>query len=328
MNLAHLFSLGITADEALVASAAGTVVLVMLTVWQALTMRDPVNKRVRALSKRRAALKADSLAAAGHSMRGDLRQSGYTFIRRLVLKFNLARGRQVEIVSARLARAGYRSKDALAVFIFAKTVAPFLFGGGALLFFGLSGHAATAPTLRLLAVAIGGVAGLFGPDIYVSNEGSKRIQRMSKGLPDALDLLVICAEAGLSLDASIARIGSEMAEAAPELAEEFALTSIELGFLPDRHTALQNLTRRTDMQKLRSLVNSLIQTERYGTPLATSLRVLAAEFREERLMRAEEKAARLPATMTVPMIVFILPALFIVLGGPVAIRIMDMTSKM
>jgi tight adherence protein C len=328
MNLAGFFPLDITSDDALIASAAGTVVLVMLTVWQALVMRDPVNRRVRALSKRRAALKADTLASAGHSVRGELRQSGVTLIRRLALKFNLARGRRVEIIAARLARAGYRSKDAIAVYLVAKSLGPILFGGGAFVVFDLMSRTPLEPSMRLLIVLVGCGAGLFAPDIFVSNAGTKRIQRMSKGLPDALDLMVICAEAGLSLDASIARIGREMAEAAPELAEEFALTSIELGFLPDRHTALLNLTRRTDMQKLRSLVNSLIQTERYGTPLASSLRVLAAEFREERLMRAEEKAARLPATMTVPMIVFILPALFIVLGGPVAIRIMDMTSKM
>jgi tight adherence protein C len=328
MNPVDGFSFGFTFDDALVASASATIVLVMLTIWQALVMRDPVNQRVRSLAKRRAALKADSLASGSHSVRSDLRQSGFSIIRRIVLRFNLMRGRQVEIITTRLARAGLRSKDALAAYLFAKTVLPFVFGGGAFLIFDLLNRAPNGATMRPLVLLVGFVCGLFSADIYISNASAKRIQKMTKGLPDALDLMVICAEAGLSLDASIARIGREMAVAAPELAEEFSLTSIELGFLPDRHTALLNLAKRTNMHKLRSLVNSLIQTERYGTPLASSLRVLAAEFRDERMMRAEEKAAKLPAIMTVPMIVFILPALFIVLGGPVAIQIVDMTHKM
>jgi len=149
----------------------------------------------------------------------------------------------------------------------------------------------------------------------------------TRSLPDALDLLVVCAEAGLSLDMAITRVGREMAEGAPELADEFAITAIELGFAPDRQTALQNLVRRTDMQSLRALVNSLAYCERYGTPIANALRVLAAEFRDVRMMRAEEKAAKLPALMTVPMILFILPTLFMVIGGPAAIQVIDIMAK-
>jgi tight adherence protein C len=168
-----------------------------------------------------------------------------------------------------------------------------------------------------------GVLGFFAPELYVSNLTSKRQLVLSKGLPDALDLLVICAESGLALDIALERVANEIGAANAELGEELELTSIELGFLPERRQALLNLSRRTNLPAIRGVVNTLLQTEKYGTPLSQSLRVLANEFRDHRLLRAEEKAARLPATLTVPMIVFILPVLFIVLIGPAIISVMD-----
>ena len=138
---------------------------------------------------------------------------------------------------------------------------------------------------------------------------------------------MICAESGLSLDVALERVANEIGGANTELAEELSLTSIELGFLPDRRQALLNLNRRTNLPAIRGVVNTLLQTEKYGTPLSQSLRVLANEFRDQRLLRAEEKAARLPATLTVPMILFILPVLFIVLVGPAIINVMDNINK-
>lgn len=153
--------------------------------------------------------------------------------------------------------------------------------------------------------------------------GSSRGASITSGgsFPNSLDLLVICAEAGLSLDAALTRVARDLGPAAPHLADELGLTAVELGFLPNRRQALQNLARRTDLPALRAVVNTLVQTERYGTPLAQALRVLAAEFREERMLKAEEKAARLPAILTVPMIIFILPTLFVVLIGPAMVRV-------
>src|SRR5690606_31613991 len=162
---------------------------------------------------------------------------------------------------------------------------------------------------------------------YVKNATTKRQKALRKQLPDGLDLLVICAEAGLGLDAAFSRVSKEMVKSSPELADEVGLTSIELSFLPERRQALQNLSERTNMPEFRGVVNTLMQTEKYGTPLAQSLRVLSAEFRNERLLRAEEKAARLPAILTVPMIIFILPALFIVLIGPAILRAVDALSS-
>jgi tight adherence protein C len=178
------------------------------------------------------------------------------------------------------------------------------------------------PTMvRMMAAVSGAGAGAYAPVLVLRRFIKRRQNLIRRQLPDALDLLVICAEAGLSLDAGLTRVARDLGPAAPELADELGLTAVELGFLPNRRQALQNLTRRTDLASLRGVVNTLIQTERYGTPLAQALRVLAAEFRDERMLKAEEKAARLPATMTVPMIVFILPTLFVVLIGPAIVRV-------
>jgi tight adherence protein C len=167
------------------------------------------------------------------------------------------------------------------------------------------------------------VLGAYLPDLIIKNQTQKRRDKLSKSVPDALDLMVICAEAGLSLDATLSRVSGEMENTDPELAEELSLTSLELGFLPDRRKALSNLGLRTDLSVLRSLTNTLMQSERYGTPLASSLRVMASESRDERIMKAEEKAARLPAMLTVPMIIFIMPPLFVVLIGPAVISTID-----
>ena len=170
------------------------------------------------------------------------------------------------------------------------------------------------------------VAGYKGPELYLKNKATKRTNEIRKGLPDALDLLVICAEAGLTVDAAFNRVAKELGRAYPELGDEFALTAIELSFLTERRQAFENLAYRVDLDAVRGVVTTMIQTERYGTPLASALRVLSAEFRNERMMRAEEKAARLPAIMTVPLILFILPVLFIVILGPAACSISDAFS--
>lgn len=165
------------------------------------------------------------------------------------------------------------------------------------------------------------VLGFFIPDLVVKRQKKVRLQRLGRSLPDGLDLLVICAEAGLSLDAALKRVADEFITVVPELSEELLLTSVELNFLPDRRQALANLGNRVELPAFRGVVATLIQTEKYGTPLAQALRALASEFREHRLLTAEEKAARLPAILTVPMIVFILPALFIVLAAPAFIQV-------
>jgi tight adherence protein C len=178
--------------------------------------------------------------------------------------------------------------------------------------------------LRRYMTVAGVLVGAYkAPDIWLKNKVTKRSHAVRKGLPDALDLLVICAEAGLTVDAAFGRVAKELGKAYPELGDEFGLTAIELGFLNERRNAFENLATRVDLEAIRGVVTTMIQTEKYGTPLASALRVLSAEFRNERMMRAEEKAARLPAIMTVPLILFILPTLFVVILGPAACAISD-----
>jgi tight adherence protein C len=175
---------------------------------------------------------------------------------------------------------------------------------------------AAAPGRAIAIVAAAAVAGHFAPALLVANLAARRRQAVARGLPDAIDLLVICAEAGLSIEVALARTARELAPAQPVLAAELHHTAIELGLLPNRADGFANLARRLGLPQVTALADMLVQTERFGTPLAQALRVLGTETRSGRLLRAEEQAARLPALMTVPMIAFILPPLFIVLIGP------------
>jgi tight adherence protein C len=199
-----------------------------------------------------------------------------------------------------------------------------LIGGGVLIaVYGFGWKEDWTPLKRFMLIAASLIGSYKAPDIFLSNKITKRSKEIQKGLPDALDLLVICAEAGLTVDASFHRVARELGKAYPELGDEFALTAIELGFLAERRQAFENLAARVKLDAVKGVVTTMIQTEKYGTPLASALRVLSAEFRNERMMRAEEKAARLPAIMTVPLILFILPVLFVVILGPAACAISD-----
>jgi len=209
------------------------------------------------------------------------------------------------------------------LYLFAKTVMPFCVGGAAAVLLFVVPIADLEFEIRAFIVLGLTVAGTYLPDVIIRNAQTKRKLTLTQGLPDALDLLVICAEAGLSLDAALKRVSAEMARATPEMADEFHLTAIELSYIPDRWQALENLNDRTDLAAIRGVVNTLTQTKKYGTPLEQSLRVLATEFRGKRMMKAEEKAAKLPATLTIPLILFILPSLFVVLLGPAVLSTLD-----
>jgi tight adherence protein C len=235
---------------------------------------------------------------------------------------------QVVIAQQKLMQAGIRSKDLAFVVIFARFLLPVILGTTAVVGVYMLDWFPDWGALKKYAFVAGAFIGSYkAPDMFLKNKIQKRTAAIRKGLPDALDLLVICAEAGLTVDAAFNRVARELGKAYPELGDEFALTAIELGFLTDRRQAFQNLASRIDLESVRGVVTTMIQTEKYGTPLASALRVLSAEFRNERMMRAEEKAARLPAIMTVPLILFILPVLFIVILGPAACSISDNLIK-
>jgi tight adherence protein C len=221
-------------------------------------------------------------------------------------------------------QAGIRAKDLAFFIIFARFVLPVVLGVVAIVMLYVLDFFPDWSALRRYMTVAGTLVGSYkAPDIWLKNKVTKRSNAVRKGLPDALDLLVICAEAGLTVDAAFGRVAKELGKAYPELGDEFGLTAIELGFLAERRNAFENLATRVDLEAIRGVVTTMIQTEKYGTPLASALRVLSAEFRNERMMRAEEKAARLPAIMTIPLILFILPTLFIVILGPAACSISD-----
>lgn len=302
---------------------------VMLAIYAAVTVRDPMAKRVKALNERREQLKAGITATTSKKRAKLVRKTETTDKMRLLLsKLQVLQEDQIKVVQQRLAQAGIRRKELAVTVIFSRMVMPIIFGGGAAVWiYAMGGLADWSPFKRFATFAALTIFGYKAADIYLSNLISKRTDALRKGLPDALDLLVICAEAGLTVDTAFNRVAKELGRGYPELGDEFALTAIELGFLTERRMAFENLAYRVNMDSIKGVVTTMIQTEKYGTPLASALRVLSAEFRNDRMMRAEEKAARLPAIMTVPLILFILPTLFIVILGPAACSISDAFSK-
>jgi tight adherence protein C len=305
--------------------AAVATLAVIVAIYAAATVRDPMGKRVKALNERREQLKAGIVASTSKRRKSISNKNEMADkVRGLLSSLKMLQEEQVLKAQARLMQAGIRSKDLAFVVIFARLVMPIVLGSFILWLVYWVDYFPDWGSFKKYAL----VAGTFilaykAPDLWLKNKIDKRTSAIRKGLPDALDLLVICAEAGLTVDAAFARVSRELGKAYPELGDEFALTSIELGFLTDRRFAFENLSRRIDLDSIRGVVTTMIQTEKYGTPLASALRVLSAEFRNERMMRAEEKAARLPAIMTVPLILFILPVLFIVILGPAACSIND-----
>ncbi len=304
-------------------------VAVMFAVYAAVTIRDPMAKRVKALNERREQLKLGITTSNAKKRASLVRKTDTTDkMRDTLSSLNVLQASQVKAVEQKLAQAGIRKKEFAVAIIFARMILPIVIGGiVGLMVYGVNYFPEWGGMKRLMALAAAVGLGYKGPDLFLQNKISKRTDAIRKGLPDALDLLVICAEAGLTVDAAFNRVAKELGRAYPELGDEFALTAIELSFLSERRQAFENLAYRVQLEAVKGVTTTMVQTERYGTPLASALRVLSAEFRNERMMRAEEKAARLPAIMTVPLILFILPVLFVVILGPAACSIADAFSN-
>jgi tight adherence protein C len=308
---------------ATVLSAVATLA-VMLAIYAATTVKDPMARRVKALNERREQLKAGIVASTNKRRKLSNRSEAADRVRSLLSNFKMLQDDQLKKTQLRLMQAGIRTKDLAFFIIAARFVMPAVLGTIAVLLIYVFDMFPTWSWIRQY-MTVAGTLGLSykAPDLWLKNKVTKRSHAVRKGLPDALDLLVICAEAGLTVDAAFGRVAKELGKAYPELGDEFGLTAIELGFLNERRQAFENLASRVDLEAVRGVVTTMIQTEKYGTPLASALRVLSAEFRNERMMRAEEKAARLPAIMTVPLILFILPTLFVVILGPASCSIHD-----
>ncbi|WP_010164622.1 type II secretion system F family protein [Sphingomonas sp. PAMC 26617] len=298
--------------------------MVLLAIYAVTTVRDPMTKRVKALNDRREQLKAGITASTKRRAKLVTKNETTDRIKSVLSNLKVLQDSQVKAAQIKLMQAGIRSKEYAVAVIFGRLVLPLTWGVLVLyLVYGSGMLANWTPWKMYAIVAINFVVSYKAPDLYLDNKISKRSKAIQKGLPDALDLLVICAEAGLTVDAAFNRVARELGKAYPELGDEFTLTAIELGFLAERRQAFENLASRVKLDAVKGVVTTMVQTEKYGTPLASALRVLSAEFRNERMMRAEEKAARLPAIMTIPLILFILPTLFIVILGPAACSIAD-----
>jgi tight adherence protein C len=253
-----------------------------------------------------------------------LRQSPKQYIQAVVDKFNLSKWVGQEEARLKLTQAGYRGQAPYVTFLFFRMVAPI-----ALL-------AATAfyiflvldlkqPTVVKIGICIAAAyVGMHVPLMFLKNRIARRQLTMKRAFPDALDLLLICVESGMSIEAAFRKVSDQVGSQSVALAEELTLTTAELSYLPDRRQAYENLARRTDLESVKSVCIALQQAERYGTPLAQTLRVLAQESRDMRMSEAEKKAAGLPPKLTVPMILFFLPVLFIVILGPAAIKVMHL----
>ena len=311
---------GIKIEDIITVLAAMSAFLVVLAIWSSGIIKDPMHGRVKHLQGRRQDLKRGYTAPT--KRRPTVGKSSYLgTIQSVVNKFNLLKNEQADKFRMKLLQGGYRSKDALVYFMFSKLVLPLLIGTIAVvLIYGMNLFD-LEPMMKTLACGGSVLIAPFLPETILKNITTKRNLLMQRSLPDMLDLLVICAEAGLTLDSALQRVVKEMSQTGPDLADELSYTAIELGFLPERRQALINLAQRVTLPSIQSVTATLIQSEKYGTPLAESLRVLSAEFRNDRMMKAEEKAGKLPATMTIPLILFILPTLFVVLMGPAACQL-------
>jgi tight adherence protein C len=303
----------------LAAAAAAIVVLVLVVVLLLRGQQSSLDRRLDQLEADRQRMLTDAVRDPNEGTVA--RRQRLNNLAELFDRLKLVSTDQADKTELKLIRAGFRTRDALPLFLAIKiglTVVGLLLGLAAVYGAGFGGD----NTIFRVGYVIGGaLLGSMAPDIYVNNIAARRKLMMQRGLPDALDLLVIGAEAGMSLDQSLDRVARELMKNWPALAEELALMRIEMTFLPDRRDALQNFSRRVDLPQARGVVTTMLQSDKYGTSLADSLRVLSSEFRKERLLRAEEKAARLPAVMTVPLILFILPTLMIVLMGPAIIMV-------
>jgi tight adherence protein C len=222
-----------------------------------------------------------------------------------------------------LASSGLRGPNGVAIFIGAKILLLIILPLVTLL---LMGSVSLPPFFRILLPVGAGVLGLVGPDFLIGKRRKRYLKRLERGLPDALDLMVICAQAGVSLGPAIIKVGSELQNVHPETAYEFSVCAQELQMIADSRVALTNLGKRTGLDGLKRLGAALVQTIQYGTALSDALRILSAEMRQEALTRFEEKAARLPVMLTLPTVGFILPCVFMIGGGPAMIQVMKTFS--
>jgi tight adherence protein C len=251
-----------------------------------------------------------------------LRQSPKQYMKKVVDNFNLSKWVGQEEARAKLVQAGFRGQAPYITYLFFRMAMPIVMLFVSLFYIFIVLELDYPPMIKF-AMCIGcAYMGMQSPNLFLKNKIQRRQLSLKRAFPDALDLLLICVESGMSIEAAFRKVSEEIGSQSVALAEEFTLTTAELSYLPDRRQAYENLAQRTGLEGVKAVCLALQQSERYGTPLGTTLRVLAQENRDMRMSEAEKKAAGLPPKLTVPMIVFFLPVLFVVILGPAAIRVM------
>jgi tight adherence protein C len=279
-----------------------------------------LDDRLKSVAKRREELRARHHATL-NAKRGALRVEPTSYMKATLDRFKLGNILEGEHSKDKLASAGYRGQAPLITFMFFRFVMPPVLFAVVLFYLFLILHLEWSPVTKIGAAFVGALLGFYLPDLFVGNMIQRRQQSIMRAFPDALDLMLICVESGMSIESAFTKVAAEIGTQSAELAEELALTTAELSYLPDRRAAFDNLAKRCGHPGVKSVATALNQAEKYGTPLGQALRVTANENREMRMQEAERKAASLPAKLTVPMIIFFLPCLFIVILGPAIIQI-------
>ena len=317
-------------DNVLTTFVGGVVFATVLSVAIPMFNNNGLSRRMTSVSNRREELRRKSREAlagrATSNSTSTLRHSDTGLYKTIVERLDLRRLLEDPKVVDKLAQAGFRGPGPVTTFYFFRFIAPFAFAIviGFYLFL-INGFGLT--TMLKICACVGGMTlGYYAPNIYISNVAANRRDSIVAGFPDALDLLLICVESGMSIEAALQKVSQEVGVSSIELAEELSLLVAELSYLPDRRLAYEGLSRRTNHPGIKSVSTAMIQAERYGTPLGGALRVLAQENRDLRLAAAEMKAAARPAKLTGPMILFFLPVLFVVVLGPAIMKVVDLTS--
>ena len=281
-------------------------------------------KRMKAVASERERIRQRERERLAKNEKVSLRQTPKQLVSRVVDDFNLTKWLAQEAARDKLIMAGYRGQAPYITFLFARMVAPLVLFVGAALYVFLIAHMEQPLPIRIGICVGAAYLGLQAPMLFLRNAISKRQLSIKRAFPDALDLLLICIESGMSVEMAFRKVATEIVTQSIALSEEFTLTTAELSYLQDRKVAYENLARRTGLEGVKSVCMALQQAERYGTPLGHSLRVMAQENRDMRMNEAEKKAAALPPKLTVPMILFFLPVLFVVILGPTGIKVSEM----
>jgi tight adherence protein C len=293
----------------------------IVTLGLPLLERQTLGTRIKAVAERREELRLKHHAAL--SRRNVLRAEPVSFMKQTLDRLKLSKILESANTKDRLMQAGYRGQAPLITFMFFRFVMPFILFAAALFYVFVVLHLSWPAWEKFLAALGTALLGYYVPDLFLSNRITRRRESIMRAFPDALDLLLICVESGMSIEMAFTRVATEVGAQSAELAEEFGLTTAELSYLPDRRLAFDNLAKRCGHPGVKAIAGALNQAEKYGTPLGSALRVCAQENRETRMSEAEKKAAALPAKLTVPMIVFFLPCLFVVIMGPAIIKTMQ-----